>query len=128
MLLLALGVAVAGSMAIPIFVNLFYGDAYSNTNIYFIILIIGFIFHSNAALIATAVIAVGKMRYNFFSSSIYVPLSLGLNYFFITYIGVIGAAIAQSTASFISMIVIILLSSRGLTEHFNELEKTTIHK
>jgi O-antigen/teichoic acid export membrane protein len=128
MFLLAIGVAVAGSIAIPIFVKLFYGEEYANTSIYFMILAVGFIFHSNAALIATSVIAVGKMRYNFFSSSIYVPLSLGLNYFFISYIGVIGAAIAQTTASLISMIVIILLSSRGLTEHFNELENTTINQ
>jgi O-antigen/teichoic acid export membrane protein len=126
MLFLAFGVAAAGAVAVPIFINLFYGEQYSSTIIYFIILIVGFIFHSNAALIATSVIAVGKMRYNFFSSSIYVPLSLGLNYFFISWLGAIGAAIAQTTAALISMIVIIILSSKGLTKHFNEIENKNI--
>jgi len=124
MLLQAIGVVIAAWIIVPLIVYLFYGEKYADVSTYFRILVVGYIFHSYMALLPTALISLGMLKYNFYSAVIYFPILFLLNYLMITYYGIIGAAIAQVLASIVIMLVIINVSNRAIKYHFDQLSQS----
>ncbi|MBL1215452.1 MAG: oligosaccharide flippase family protein [Ignavibacteriae bacterium] len=123
MLLQSIGIAALSSIAVPLIIYLFFGEEYYSVNSYFFVLVIGFIFHSNIALLSTSLIALGMMKFNFISTTIYLPLSLVFNYVLISYLGLIGAAIAQTFTSLAAMFIIIIISKKAINKHFDSVEE-----
>jgi O-antigen/teichoic acid export membrane protein len=118
MILLALGVSIIAFLIIPPFIEIVYGNSYAPAGIYFRILVLKYFFWSCYALFGVAILGLGKMKYNFLSVSISVPISLILSYFFITSYGVIGAAVAQAAAYFITLIIILYMIKHVIKVHF----------
>lgn len=118
MILLALGVSIVAFLIIPPFIEIIYGNSYASAGVYFRILVLKYFFWSCYALLGVAILGLGKMRYNFFSVSISVPISLFLNYFFITSYGITGAAVAQALAYFITLIIVLFMINHIIKIHF----------
>lgn len=118
MVLLALGVAIVAVIIVPPFIKIVYGNNYAPAGIYFRILALKYFFWSCYALFGVAILGLGKMRYNFISVSISVPISLILSYLFISSYGAIGAAIAQAIAYFITLIIVLFMTKHVLRIHF----------
>ncbi|MBA7465675.1 hypothetical protein ES707_00845 [subsurface metagenome] len=118
MVLLAFGLSIIAFLIVPPFIKIVYGNNYVLAGSYFRILVLKYFFWSCYALLGVAILGLGKMRYNFLSVSISVPVSLILSYFFITSYGVIGAAIAQAIAYFITLIVVSFMIRHVIKIHF----------
>lgn len=118
MILLALGVSIVAFLIIPPFIEIIYGNSYASAGVYFRILVLKYFFWSCYALLGVAILGLGKMRYNFFSVSISVPISLFLSYFFITSYGITGAAVAQALAYFITLIIVLFIINHVIKIHF----------
>ena len=118
MILLAFSVTMVAFLIVPLFINVLYGSAYKPAGIYFRILLFKYFFWSCYALPGVAMVGLGKMRYNFLSGFILVIISFILTYFFIIYYGIIGAAIAQALAYFISLIVVLLMTKYVISISF----------
>lgn len=118
MILLALGVSIIAFLIIPPFIEIIYGNSYASAGFYFRILVLKYFFWSCYALLGVAILGLGKMRYNFLSVSISVPISLILSYFFITSYGVIGAAVAQAAAYFATLIIVSFMIRHVIEKHF----------
>ena len=118
MILLALCVSIIAFLIIPPFIEIVYGNSYAPAGIYFRILVLKYFFWSCYALLGVAILGLGKMRYNFLSVSISVPVSLVLSYFFITSYGTIGAAVAQAIAYFITLIIVLYMTKHVIKIHF----------
>ena len=118
MILLALCVSIIAFLIIPPFIEIVYGNSYASAGIYFRILVLKYFFWSCYALLGVAILGLGKMRYNFLSVSISVPISLVLSYSFITSYGVIGAAVAQAIAYFITLIIVLYMTKYVIKIHF----------
>lgn len=118
MILLALGVSIIAFLIVPPFIKIVYGNNYTSAGVFFRILVLKYFFWSCYALFGVAILGLGKMRYNFFSVSIVVPISLITSYFFITFYGTIGAAVAQAIAYFISLIIVTFMLKYVIKIHF----------
>lgn len=118
MVFLALGVSAILFLIVPTFIKVIYGNNYAIAGTYFRILILKYFFWSCYALLGVAILGLGKMRYNFFSNSISVPVSLILSYLFISYYGAIGAAVAQAIAYFITLIIVMFMIKHVIRIHF----------
>jgi O-antigen/teichoic acid export membrane protein len=122
MVLLSLALTIVSIIAVPIFIKVVYGADFSNTSIYFSILAIRYLLGSAYSLLGVSVLGLGKMKYNFLSSTINVPITIVLSYVFITYYGIVGAAIAQALAAFISLFFWVPITKKAIKNHFDELE------
>lgn len=120
MILLSLGVSILAFLIIPPFVEFFYGNNYEPVGIYFRILLLKYFFYSCFALLGIAIFGLGKMKYNFLSGFIIVPISLILSYFLITSYGIVGAAVAQAIAYFITLVIVILMTKYVVKVHFDQ--------
>lgn len=118
MILLALCVSIIAFLIIPPFIEIVYGNSYASAGIYFRILVLKYFFWSCYALLGVAILGLGKIRYNFLSVCISVPISLVLSYSFITSYGVIGAAVAQAIAYFITLIIVLYMTKYVIKIHF----------
>jgi O-antigen/teichoic acid export membrane protein len=118
MILLALGVSIGAFLIVPPFIKIVYGNSYASAGIYFRILVLKYFFWSCYALLGVAILGLGKMRYNFLTGSISAPISLILSYCFITSYGVIGAAVAQAAAYFITLIIALYVTKYVIKVHF----------
>lgn len=118
MVLLAFGVSIVAFVIVPPFIKIVYGNNYAPVGIYFRILTLKYFFWSCYALLGVAILGLGKMRYNFLSVFISVPISLILSYFFITSYGIMGAAVAQALAYFIVMIIVSFMIKHVIKIHF----------
>jgi O-antigen/teichoic acid export membrane protein len=121
MILVALGVSVIAFIIVPPFIQIVYGNNYASVGFYFRILLLKYIFWSCYALTGVAILGLGKMRYNFLSVSISVPISLFLSYAFITLYGITGAAVAQAAAYFITLIIVWFMLRHVIKIHFTTL-------
>ncbi len=119
MILLVLGVSIAAFLIVPAFIRIVYGSNYASAGVYFRILVLKYFFWSCYALFGVAILGLGKMRYNFLSVSISVPISLVLSYVFITSYGVTGAAAAQAFAYFIALIIVSFMMRHVIKIHFS---------
>ena len=118
MIILALTVSFFASIIVPQFIKLVYGVEYSSAGVYFEILVMKYFFWSCHALLGVAILGLGRMRYNFLSVSISVPISIIISYLFITNYGVIGAAIAQAIAYLITLIIVSFMTRHVIRVHF----------
>ena len=119
MILFTLAVSIAAVIIVPLFIKIVYGNNYAPAGTFFRILVLKYFFWSCYALLGVAILGLGKMRYNFLSVSISVPISLILCYFFINFYGIIGAAIAQALAYFITLIIVSFMTRHVIRIHFN---------
>ncbi len=120
MILLALGVSIIAFLIIPPFIEIVYGNSYASAGLYFRILVLKYFFYGCYSLLGVAILGLGKMQYNFLSVSISVPISLFLSYFFIISYGIIGAAVAQALAYFITLIIVSFMTKHVIKLHFVE--------
>jgi O-antigen/teichoic acid export membrane protein len=118
MILLASGISVFALLTVPLFVRAAYGGGYAPVIVYFRVLVLKYLFWSCYTLLGTAVLGLGKMRYNFFSVSISVPISVCLSYFCIISYGIKGAASAQALSYFITMVIVSFMAMHVLKVHF----------
>jgi len=118
MILVAFAVSITTFFLVPPFIKIVYGNSYASAGFYFRILVLKYFFWSCYALLGVAIVGLGKMRYNFLSVSISVPISLLLSYFFITSYGIEGAAVAQAAAYFISLIIVFIMVRHVIKIHF----------
>lgn len=109
LILLSLGISIIAFAIIPTFIENFYGNNYESVGTYFRILLLQYFFWSCSALPGVAILGMGKMKYNFLSVSITLPIALVLSFFFIKFYGITGAAIAQALAYFTRMIIVFFM-------------------
>jgi Na+-driven multidrug efflux pump len=81
------------------------------------------LFDSFCALLGVAVLGLGMMKYNFYSSLISVPISIALSYVFIHKYGVMGAAIAQALSYFITFIIVYFMAWHVFGIYFKKMEQ-----
>jgi len=118
MILLALAVSIIAVVIVPPFIKIVYGNNYTVAGFYFRILVLKYFFGSCYSLLGAAILGLGKMRYNFLTVSISVPISFILSYFFITNYGIVGAALAQALAYFITLIIVLFMTRQVIKSHF----------
>lgn len=118
MVLLALAASIFFALVVPPFIKLVYGNDYALAGSYFRVLVLKYFFWSCYALLGVAIVGLGKMQYNFLSVSISVPISLLLSYFCIISYGVMGAAVAQAIAYFITLIIVLFMTKHVIRIHF----------
>ena len=118
MIALAFGISVVASIAVPLLIQLVYGDEYAPAGTYFRVLVIRYFFWSCYALLGIAVLGLGQMRFNFAAAAISLPISLALTYFCITRYGIIGAAVGQGISYLIQLAVYALMTRHAIRIHF----------
>jgi len=117
-------VALLAIVFVPAFIRFAYWDKFKMTGIIFKILVARYFFWSCSSLFGVALIGLGKVKDNFIASSIYVPFAIALSVVFINRWGSIGAAYAQSTAGFFTMIIVYLNFKRAFSNHFKNVGKS----
>jgi O-antigen/teichoic acid export membrane protein len=123
LMMLSIFITMVAIIVIPSFIRYFYGDDYNSTARYFKILIFRYLFDSFFALLGVAIVGLGMMKYNFYSSLIYLPISIALSYVFIQKYGVIGAAIAQALTYFIILIIVYFMTRHVVRIYFKQMEQ-----
>ena len=78
-----------------VFVPLFYGDAYKSTITYTGILMIKYVLYSSYAIMGAMLVAIGKMKENFYVTLISMPIVLISNYVALQNFSIMGMAWAQ---------------------------------
>jgi O-antigen/teichoic acid export membrane protein len=122
MILVALGISIMAFLIIPPFVEIIYGKSYASVGFYFRILVLKYFFWSCYALLGVAILGLGKMRYNFISVFISVPIALFLSYVFINLYGTTGAAVAQTSAYFVTLVIVLFMVRHVIKIHFSALD------
>lgn len=102
-IILSLFAGLAVYMVSLVFVPLFYGDAYKNTTTYTGILMIKYVLYSSYAIMGVTLLALGRMKENFYVTAISAPIALIINYVASQNFGVIGIAWAQIFNGFIML-------------------------
>ncbi|MEM5636773.1 polysaccharide biosynthesis C-terminal domain-containing protein [Bacillus toyonensis] len=116
------GVAVyIGSL---VFVPFFYGESYKSTITYTGILMIKYVLYSSYAIMGVTLLAMGKMKENFYVTLISAPIALLINYVASQYFGIIGIAWAQIANGFIML----TLQYTIVIRVFKKLDKKTFLK
>ena len=124
LVLLSFGVGILAFIIVPPFIAFFFGVNFKPAGVYFRILLLKYFFASCCALSGVAILGLGKMNYNFLNVLVVVPISLSLSYFFITFYGIIGAAVAQAVAYFVTLIIAWLMINHIIKIHFAALAIT----
>jgi O-antigen/teichoic acid export membrane protein len=101
--------SILAAIAVPAFVTFVYGADYAPANDYFRILIFKHFFWSCFALLGSAILGLGKMKYNFIATSLSIGIAMALSYFLIHRHGFIGAAYAQAVTYFLVLIIMNLM-------------------
>lgn len=86
-----------------VFVPLFYGDTYKSTITYTGILMIKYVLYSSYAIMGVTLLALGRMKENFYVTAVSAPIALIVNYVISQNFGVIGIAWAQIFNGFIML-------------------------
>jgi len=126
-ILVAFGVSLASAAVVPPFISLVFGQKYAASGVYFRILLVKYFFASCYALLGVALIGIGKMRYNFLSVAISVPVSVLLNIVLIRRHGFVGAALAQALAYLVALVAVTQFSRRAIGAHFDAVEQAAAH-
>ena len=116
----SLVVSVAAIAFIPVFIRIIYGENYSSAGDYSILLSIRYFIVSCYALIGVAIVGLGMMKFNFYSSVIASFISIPINYLFIRWMGVSGAAYAQIISCLCILIVMLIMMKRVIIIHFDK--------
>lgn len=103
--IISLSVALVAGIIAPFIIPFVFGEVYQKSVIYFEILLIGFICWSLYSPKGMTLMSLGKSNINFYVSLFSFTLSLILNYLFIKYYSMVGAAIANSLVYFITIFI-----------------------
>ncbi|MFF2588519.1 oligosaccharide flippase family protein [Peribacillus butanolivorans] len=103
--ILALLVSLFLGILAPLIIPLVFGENYSNSVLYLEILLIGFVFWSIYSPIGNTLLSVGRSDINFYMNSISIVINIILNYFFISKLGMLGAAIANTITYFLTIFI-----------------------
>ncbi|MGG2017464.1 lipopolysaccharide biosynthesis protein [Bacillus sp. S10(2024)] len=93
--ILSIFAGLAVYMVSLVFVPLFYGDAYKSTITYTGILMIKYVLYSSYAIMGAMLVAIGKMKENFYVTLISMPIVLISNYVALQNFSIMGMAWAQ---------------------------------
>jgi O-antigen/teichoic acid export membrane protein len=119
MVLMAFGVSIISALLVPKLIILAYGNDYKPAGLYFKILVLRYFLWSCYALIGPALgIGLGKVNYIFYTALISICLSIIFSYLFIVYFGLIGAAVAQAVACFITLIIVLFMTRHAIKMYF----------
>lgn len=116
-------ITISAFFLIPFFIVLVYGQNYALAGTIFQILAVRFLINSSFTLYGIATLAVGKMKYNFISTALAVPINFIITYVFAMNYGVIGAAIGQTFSAFVILLFRFPISLFALKKHFEEQDK-----
>ncbi|UYX51961.1 oligosaccharide flippase family protein [Bacillus thuringiensis] len=94
-IILSIGAGLAVYIGSLVFVPFFYGEAYKSTITYTGILMVKYVLYSSYAIMGVTLLAMGKMKENFYVTLISAPIALVINYVALQYFGIIGIAWAQ---------------------------------
>lgn len=118
MVLGSLSVSVVAIVIVPPFVGIVYGKGYAAVGAIFNILCIRYFFMSCYAILGAAILGLGEMKYNFFVVLVTSFVSLPLNFFFIKWYGLFGAACAQGLSALIVLCMMLIMARFVVKTHF----------
>ncbi len=104
-LIISIFVGVMVYIGATVFVPIFYGESYANTVMYTGILMIKYVLYSSYAISAIMLMALGRMKENFFVNIISTPIILLINYFVGQNFSIIGIAWTQVFNAFFILIL-----------------------
>jgi O-antigen/teichoic acid export membrane protein len=120
MVLGSLVVSLAAIVIVPVFIRIVFGDKYAIAGDYSRILCVRYFFLSCYALIGVAIVGLGMMKFNFYTSIIATFVTIPINYIFIRWMGVSGAAYAQVISCFAILLVMVVMIRHVITVHFEK--------
>lgn len=114
--------AAAGAyFVVPYIVEWFYGGEYKNVGEFFQILVFKYIFWSGSALVGVAVLAIGKMKFNFLAVVVTTVMAFFITYYFGLNYGIYGVAYGQVLSYFLAMILILFIGLNVINKYFENL-------
>lgn len=112
MALLGVSVAIVTMFISPIFINLIFGEHYSESAIVLVIHIWGMLFYSISIISFRYFIAEGLQIYSFYRAFAGLILNIVLNYFLIPLYGAVGAAIATVISQLVAVWILNSISPK----------------
>ncbi len=119
MVLGSLGVTIASIIILPSFIRMIYGASYAVAGDYTVLITIRYFLVSCYALLGVAILGLGMMKFNFYTSVITCVINIPVNYFFIRWMGVSGAAYAQVFSCACILVMMIVMTRHVLKMHFS---------
>jgi O-antigen/teichoic acid export membrane protein len=116
-LISTIGVFLAG-IFVPLFIRIMFAGKYDMAIPFFLILIVGWYFRSLYYLKSGALIGLGKIRDNFLSGLISLPITAIILFFMIKNFSIYGAAIGNSVSGIITFIIVSIIF-RKATKNLN---------
>lgn len=114
---LSAGIAAVGYFAVPAVIKWVYGADFAPAGMFFRILLIRYFIWSCHALLGTALIGLGQVKYNFYSVMIALAVTLSLSAVLISSHQFVGAAVAQAIAGGVTFVVVVLMTRHVLRTH-----------
>lgn len=114
---LSAGIAVVGFFAVPAVIRWIYGTEFAPAGLFFRILLIRYFVWSCHALLGTALIGLGQVRFNFYGVVIALAVTLSLSTVLISNFQFVGAAVAQAIAGGITFVVVVMMTRHVLRTH-----------
>lgn len=115
----AFGVFVGAWVLVP----QFYGQSYSPTLTYLVVLLVKYVVWSSYALLATAMFSLGYIQYNAIIVFVSTPIGLFATYFFLAEFGVMGVAWAQVLSSVVALCLAIIFTIVVFRQAFGEIDQ-----
>lgn len=111
-------VAVGVHAAAWVLIRFFYDPVYLVALRYLDVLLIKYVLWSSFAIMGTAVVSLGLPKYSFYGTLITTPIGLGLAYYFLQEMGIIGVAWAQVAANAVAFFVLLTITWRALRHYY----------
>lgn len=111
-------VSASAIVIVPAFLRSVYGESYSLSGDLFRILCIRYFFMSCYALLGVAILGLGKMKYNFYTSIVTIAITIPLGYACIIWWGLFGAAIAQVVSCLLILLTMLAMARHVVRIHF----------
>lgn len=118
--ILSFGVCVVSAIVVPIGVEMLYGEKYAPVGYFFQMLLLKYFFWSCYAVLGSAVVGLGAMKYSFIAIVINTVISIAINYILISRYMLYGAVLAQALSYFMCMIISFILIKIVLRKCFTE--------
>ncbi|WP_223546401.1 oligosaccharide flippase family protein [Priestia aryabhattai] len=115
-------VSVVSASLVPILLPIVFGEEYSNSVVYFQILLVGMFFWSLYSPKGITLMSVGRTDLNFYTSLLSFVINLILNYVLIKKYGMIGAATANTLTYFCT----IFINGYFFKVHFKKIDSESI--
>jgi O-antigen/teichoic acid export membrane protein len=101
-------------IVIPLFIHYVFQGKYDQAILFFVIIIIGWFFRGMSFLRGGALIGLGKMKYNFYSAIIILPINIITVYVFSYFFSIKGVAVANSLMGIITFVVVFLMFKKAI--------------